>query len=95
VFVLLNGGQTARSGGWLARARWLVDDGRRECLELGYVLVATALLRAVEGDWPGAHAIASQAAEIGERFGEIDLVTLARNVRGRARFRRWSVSHHA
>lgn len=84
VFVLLNGRQIARSGGWLARARRLLDDGRRDCAELGYVLVPTALLRAFEGDWPGAYAIASQAAEIGERFGEIDLVTLARNVQGRA-----------
>jgi len=84
VFVLLNGGQIARSGGWLARARRLLDNGRRDCPELGYVLVPAALLRAVEGDWAGAHAIASQAAEIGERFGEIDLVTLARNVQGRA-----------
>ncbi len=84
VFVLLNGGQIARSGGWLARARRLLDDGRRECPELGYVLVPTALMRAVEGDWPSAHAIACQATEIGERFGEINLVTLARNVQGRA-----------
>jgi DNA-binding CsgD family transcriptional regulator len=84
VFVLVNGGQFARSSGWLARSRRLLDDGRRDCAELGYVLVPTALLRAVEGDWPGAQAIASQAAEIGERFGEIDLVTLARNVQGRA-----------
>jgi DNA-binding CsgD family transcriptional regulator len=84
VFVLLNGGQIARSGGWLARARRLLDDCQRDCPELGYVLVPTAVLRAVEGDWSGAHAIASQAAEIGERFGEIDLVTLARNVQGRA-----------
>ena len=84
VFVLVNGGQFARSGGWLARTRRLLDDCRRDCPELGYVLVPTALLRAVEGDWPGAHAIASQAVEIGERFGEIDLVTLARNVQGRA-----------
>jgi DNA-binding CsgD family transcriptional regulator len=84
VFVLVNGGQVARSGGWLAKAQRLLDDGRRDCPELGYVLVPTALLRALEGDWPGAHAIATQAAEIGERFGEIDLMTLARNVQGRA-----------
>jgi hypothetical protein len=84
VFVLVNGGHLARSGGWLARAHRLLDDGRRDCAELGYVLVPTALLRAVEGDWPAAHAIASRAAEIGERFGEIDLMTLARNVQGRA-----------
>jgi DNA-binding CsgD family transcriptional regulator len=84
VFVLVNGREVARSSGWIARTRRLLDDGRRDCPELGYVLVPTALLRAVEGDWPGAHAIAGQAAEIGERFREIDLVTLARNVQGRA-----------
>jgi DNA-binding CsgD family transcriptional regulator len=84
VFVLVNGGEFARSGGWIARTRRLLDDGRRDCPELGYVLVPAALLRAVEGDWAGAHVIASQAVEIGERFGEIDLVTLARNVQGRA-----------
>ena len=84
VFVLVNGGEMARSGGWIARARRLLDDDPRDCAELGYVLVPTALLRVVEGDWSGAHAIASQAAEIGSRFGEIDLITLARNVQGRA-----------
>jgi DNA-binding CsgD family transcriptional regulator len=84
VFVLVNGGDVARTGGWLARARRLLDDGRRDCPELGYVLVPTALLRAVQGDWRDAQAIASQAVEIGERFDEIDLVTLARNVQGRA-----------
>lgn len=84
VFVLVNGREVARSSGWIARTRRLLDDGRRDCPELGYVLVPTALLRAVQGDWPGAHAIAGQAAEMGERFGESDLVTLARNVQGRA-----------
>jgi DNA-binding CsgD family transcriptional regulator len=84
VFVLVNGGELARSGGWIARTRRLLDDGRRDCPELGYVLVPSALLRAVQGDWPDAYAIAGQAAEMGERFGEVDLVTLARNVQGRA-----------
>jgi DNA-binding CsgD family transcriptional regulator len=83
IFVLVNGGEIARSSGWIARTRRLLD-GRGDCPELGYVLVPTALLRAVQGDWPGAQEIAGQAAEIGERFGEIDLVTLARNVQGRA-----------
>jgi DNA-binding CsgD family transcriptional regulator len=91
VFVLVNGGEMARSSGWIARTRRLLDDGRRDCPELGYVLVPTALMRAVQGDWPGAHAIASQGAEMGERFGESDLVTLARNVQGRALIAQQSV----
>jgi ATP/maltotriose-dependent transcriptional regulator MalT len=84
VFVLLHGGEFARAGGWLARARRLLDDGERDCAERGHLLVPLAFQRAVEGDWPNAYAISGQAAEIGDRFADIDLVALARNVQGRA-----------
>ena len=84
VFVLLNGGEFARAGGWLARARRLLDEGQRDCAEQGHLLVPEAFQRAFAGDWPNAYAIAGQAAEIGDRFGDIDLVTLARNIQGRA-----------
>jgi hypothetical protein len=49
VFVLVNRGEFARSGGWIARARRLLNDGERDCAEVGYLLVPAALLRAVEG----------------------------------------------
>jgi DNA-binding CsgD family transcriptional regulator len=84
VFVLMNGGEFARGGGWLARARRLLDDGQRDCAERGHLLVPVAFQHAVAGDWPSAHAISGQAAEIGDRFGDVDLVTLARNIQGRA-----------
>ena len=84
VFVLLNGGEFARAGGWLARARRLLDEGQRDCAEQGHLLVPEAFQRAFAGDWPNAYAIAGQAAEIGDRFADIDLVTLARNIQGRA-----------
>jgi DNA-binding CsgD family transcriptional regulator len=84
VFVLMNGGEFARGGGWLARARRLLDDGQRDCVERGHLLVPLAFQHAFAGDWPSAHAISGQAAEIGDRFGDIDLVTLARNIQGRA-----------
>jgi DNA-binding CsgD family transcriptional regulator len=84
VFVLMNGGEFARAGGWLARARRLLDDGQRDCAERGHLLVPVAFQRAFEGDWPSAYAISGQAAEIGDRFGDVDLVTLARNIQGRA-----------
>jgi ATP/maltotriose-dependent transcriptional regulator MalT len=84
VFVLLNGGEFARAGGWLARAQRLLDDGEHDCAERGHLLVPIAFQRAVAGDWPSAYAIADQAAEIGARFADIDLVTLARNIQGRA-----------
>jgi DNA-binding CsgD family transcriptional regulator len=84
VFVLMNGGEFARASGWLARARRLLDDGQRDCVERGHLLVPLAVQHAFAGDWPSAHAISGQAAEIGDRFGDIDLVTLARNIQGRA-----------
>ncbi|HEY6696469.1 MAG TPA: LuxR C-terminal-related transcriptional regulator [Solirubrobacteraceae bacterium] len=83
VFVLLNGGEFARAGGWLARARRLVDD-QGDCAEQGHLLVPEAFQHAYAGDWPSAYAIAGKAAEIGDRFADIDLVTLARNIQGRA-----------
>ena len=84
IFVLMNGGEFARAGGWLARARRVLDEGQRDCAEEGYLLVPEAFQRAFAGDWPNAYAIAGQAAEIGDRFGEIDLVAMARNLQGRA-----------
>jgi DNA-binding CsgD family transcriptional regulator len=84
IFVLLNGGEFARAGGWLARVRRLLDGSQRDCAEQGHLLVPEAFQRAFAGDWPNAYAIAGQAAEIGDRFGDIDLVVMARNIQGRA-----------
>jgi DNA-binding CsgD family transcriptional regulator len=84
VFVFLNGGEFARAGGWLARARRLIDDVGHDCAEQGHLLVPVAFQHAFEGDWPNAYEIAGQAAAIGARFGDVDLVTLARNIQGRA-----------
>ena len=84
VFVLMNGGEFARAGGWLARARRLLDDGQRDCAERGHLLVPAALQHAFAGDWQSAQAISGQAAEIGDRFGDLELVTVARTIQGRA-----------
>ena len=84
VFVLINGGQAAPAGGWIARGLRLLEDEDGDCAERGFLLVPSALLRALDGDWRGAEAIAGEAAELGKRFGDSDLVTLARNVEGRA-----------
>jgi hypothetical protein len=44
-FGLLNRGEMARGGSWLARAQRLLDDHRLDCVEQGYLLIPVALPR--------------------------------------------------
>ena len=86
-FDLLNKGELARGGGWISRARRLLDDGQRDCVEQGYLLLPVALHCIANGDDATAYTTFGQAAKIGDRFGDRDLVTLARHGQGRALIR--------
>jgi ATP/maltotriose-dependent transcriptional regulator MalT len=81
---LFERGEFARAGGWLARANRLLADRQHDCVERGYLLLPVARQRVLDGDFASAYAISGEAAELGERFGDRDLVTLSRNVQGRA-----------
>ena len=84
---LMHQGERARGGAWIARARELLEQGHRECVEHGYLLLPTALQRVFGGDAAGAYGLFCQAAEIGDRFGDRDLIALARHSRGRVLIR--------
>lgn len=86
-FQLLDRGESARAEGWIARARRLLDDVNRDCVERGYLLFPAALRRIFGGDDEGARDAFARVAEIGERFGDPDLVALARHGEGRALIR--------
>jgi DNA-binding CsgD family transcriptional regulator len=86
-FGLLSRGETARAGGWLARAQRLLDDGEADCVERGYLLLPAAIRCVMEGDAARGYGIFGEAVEIGNRFADTDLVTLARNGCGRALIR--------
>lgn len=86
-FGMLDRGDTAQGSGWLGRARRLLDDGRRDCVEQGYLLLPTALQQVAAGDVAAAHATFGRAADIGERFADQDLTTLARHGQGRTLIR--------
>jgi DNA-binding NarL/FixJ family response regulator len=75
---LLDGGEMARAGGWIARARRVIDDAQVDCVERGYVLVPGALQALDEGDFTTAYATFDRTAHIGVRFGDPDLTTMSR-----------------
>jgi DNA-binding CsgD family transcriptional regulator len=83
-FALMNRGEAARAGGWLARAERLLDDAGLDCAERGYLLLATARRCLSDGDVAGAYDAFAAAAAIGLRFADRDLVAMARHGMGRA-----------
>jgi DNA-binding CsgD family transcriptional regulator len=80
-------GERAQASGWQARARRLLDDGKRDCVELGYLLLPEAMRAVSGGEFEKAHRIFVEATAIGARFGDVDLVTYSRHGQGRALLR--------
>jgi DNA-binding NarL/FixJ family response regulator len=81
---LLFRGETAPAMGWFARGQRLLDREERDCVERGYLLIPFVLEHVFSGDHEAAHATAAQAGEIGERFGDPDLVAIALMEQGHA-----------
>ena len=81
---LVNRGEMARGAGWLGRAQRLVQDHELDCAERGFLLVPAALGTLEGGDPSLAHSIFGEVIEVGQRFGEPDLVALGRLGQGRA-----------
>jgi DNA-binding CsgD family transcriptional regulator len=84
---LMHRGERARAGGWISRARELLEHPRQECVEHGYLLLPLALQRVFAGDATGGYRMFCEAAEFGDRFGDRDLIALARHSRGRVLIR--------
>jgi ATP/maltotriose-dependent transcriptional regulator MalT len=85
-FRLMARGESSRASGWLSRAQRLVETHAEPCVERGYLLLPAAQRLLSGGEFTQAHDCARQAAEIGERFGEADLIAFARNLQSRAMF---------
>jgi DNA-binding CsgD family transcriptional regulator len=71
-------GEPAQGNGWLARSRRLLDEAGVDCVERGYLVLASALQTYWGGDPAAGNVLFAQAVEIGQRFREPDLLALAR-----------------
>jgi DNA-binding CsgD family transcriptional regulator len=77
-------GEMARATGWFGRAHRMVDREERDCVERGYLMLPVVLERVGVGDWEAVAATVVEVAEIGERFGDRDLLALAVHEQGHA-----------
>jgi DNA-binding CsgD family transcriptional regulator len=75
-------GDEGQSNAWTARGHRLVLD--RDCVERGYLLVATATQQLHGGHAESARETATEATAIGERCQDADLTAAARHLQGRA-----------
>ncbi|HKJ92167.1 MAG TPA: response regulator transcription factor [Longimicrobiales bacterium] len=77
-------GAAAQANGWFGRATRLLDRAQDDGAVRGFLLVPAGRQRLMAGDGRGACELAEQAAAIGQRFGDADLVALALHLHGRA-----------
>ena len=75
-------GDAGQANAWIARGQRLVAG--RDCVERGYVLLAIAEQQLGDSQSEAAYATASQAASLGERFSDTDLIAAARHGQGRS-----------
>jgi DNA-binding NarL/FixJ family response regulator len=76
--------EMSRATGWFARAQRLLERDEGDCVERGYLLIPLVIQRAARADWKAAAESAAEAAEIGERFADLDLLAMAVHEQGHA-----------
>ncbi|MBB1253120.1 DNA-binding response regulator [Streptomyces sp. OF3] len=77
-------GEHARGGGWLARARHILDDAALDCVEQGYLGLPVALRSLDTGDAAAAYRHFLRITEIADRFDDADLRALGRLGQGQS-----------
>jgi DNA-binding CsgD family transcriptional regulator len=81
---LMQHGEIAQAGGWLARAARLIEDTGYDGVGRGALLIPQALQSLMAGEPAAALVTFEQIAAIAERFGDRDLMVLGRLGRGQS-----------
>jgi DNA-binding CsgD family transcriptional regulator len=87
---LLFRGEVSQSNAWIARGQRLI--AQRDCVEQGYLMLPGTERILREGQAAAAQERAATAALIGERFGDADLIAMARHVEARALIKQLQVA---
>ena len=75
-------GAVGPASGWLGRAQRLLDEEPGDSAEQGYLLLPLVFRHEAAGEYEEAAAVAGQAAVVGQRFGDRDLLALAVHAQG-------------
>jgi DNA-binding CsgD family transcriptional regulator len=75
-------GAVGPATGWLGRAQRLLETWPQESAEHGLLLVPLVFRHEANGEFEAAAAVAHEAAAIGERFADHDLVAMALHAEG-------------
>jgi ATP/maltotriose-dependent transcriptional regulator MalT len=75
-------GAVGPAGGWLARADRLLQDVPEETAVHGYVLLPITFRHEAAGEFEAAASVAGEAAAIGKRHGDPELMALAMHAQG-------------
>jgi DNA-binding CsgD family transcriptional regulator len=78
-------GETAQANGWFRRAERQLACERQDCAERGLLLLPVIESHLAADEHEQAYTAATEAAAIGDHFGEADLTAIARHQQGRAR----------
>jgi len=90
-FMSLINGELAIGTGWLSRAERLLAS-EPDCCEKGYLLLPIGYRETLGGDPAAAHSAFESAGEIGNRFGDKDLITMALQGQGRSLIRQGEIA---
>ena len=77
-------GEVGPASGWFGRGRRLIEQEELDCVEQGYLMLPLVEQRIMVGNLTAAYETAAEAAGVGRRFGEADLVACALHLQGRA-----------